>query len=191
MSGNAFLMPAQMPRRKEDFQQAAANYGQAEQIDDNFAELRFRRGQCALALKDAGAAQKEFAAARDLDALRFRCDSRLNDIIRQQAAGGVALADGEQALAAASPDGIPGAESFYEHVHLTFQGNYALARAITEKVEIALMLPERSAWPDLAESARRLGHTARDTQLALSKMLGRLATCPSPFKPTTTNKCAV
>src|ERR1039457_4782497 len=72
-----------------DFRQAAAEYDQAERIDASFAELHFRRAQCALALNDAGAAQKEFAAARDLDALRFRCDSRLNEIIRQQAAGDV------------------------------------------------------------------------------------------------------
>ena len=112
MTGNASSMPARKPRQSGDFRQAATDYDQAEQIDESFAELRFRRGQCALALNDAGAAQKEFAAARDLDALRFRCDSRLNDIIRQQAVGEVALADGERALAEASPDGIPGAELF-------------------------------------------------------------------------------
>jgi tetratricopeptide (TPR) repeat protein len=165
-----------------DFRQAANDDDRAEQIDKSFAELRFRRGQCALAMKDAGAAQKEFAAARDLDALRFRCDSRLNDIIRRQAAGEVALADGERALAETSLDGIPGAELFYEHVHLTFQGNYVLARAITEKVERELMLPASAPWPDLAECAQRLGHTPRDTQLALSAIRGRLGDVPFKFQ---------
>ena len=102
-----------------DLRQAATDYDQAERIDENFAELRFRRGQCALALNDAVAAQKEFAAARDLDTLRFRCDSRLNDIIRQLAENNDVLADGERALAEASPDGIPGADLFYDHVHFT------------------------------------------------------------------------
>lgn len=169
-------------QEKEDFQQASTDYDQAEQSDDSFAELRFRRGQCALALNDAARAQREFVAARDLDALRFRCDSRLNDIIRQQAAGGVVLADGERALAESSSDGIPGAEFFYEHVHLTFQGNYVLARAIAEKVEQTLMLAESASWPDIAECARRLGYTRRDTQLALSDMLGRLADVPFTFQ---------
>jgi tetratricopeptide (TPR) repeat protein len=165
-----------------DFRQAAADYDQAEHTDDTFAELRFRRGQCALALKDAGAAQREFTAARDLDALRFRCDSRCNDIIRRQAAGEVALADGERALAEASSDGISGAEFFYEHVHLTFQGNYVLARAIAEQVERALMLSESAPWPDTAQCEQCLGHTSRDTQQALSEMLGRLAEAPFPFQ---------
>jgi len=161
-----------------DFRQAATDYDQAERMDQSFAELRFRRGQCALALNDVGTAQKEFIAARDLDALRFRCDSRLNDIIRQLAENKVALADGERALAEASSDGIPGAEFFYEHVHLTFQGNYFLARAIAEKVEKVLMLPESAPWPDMAQCAQRLGRTPRDTQLALSVLFGRLGDVP-------------
>jgi hypothetical protein len=165
-----------------DFRQASTDYDQAEQIDDRFAELHFRRAQCALALNDGGAAQKEFAGARDLDALRFRCDSRLNEIIRQQAAGDVALADGERALAEASPNGIPGAELFYEHVHLTFQGNYVLTRALAEKVEQALALPGSAPWPDAAECAQRLGYTPRDTQLGLSDILGRLADVPFTFQ---------
>ncbi|MGA2852616.1 MAG: tetratricopeptide repeat protein, partial [Verrucomicrobiota bacterium] len=165
-----------------DFRQATTDYDQAEQTDDSFAELRFRRGQCELALNDAGAAQKEFAAARDLDALRFRCDSRLNDIIRQLAEKNVALADGERVLAEASQDGIPGAELFYEHVHLTFQGNYFLARAIAGKVENELMLSESAPWPDVAQCAQRLGRTPRDTQSALSTLFGRLADVPFTFQ---------
>jgi tetratricopeptide (TPR) repeat protein len=173
-----FFGAGEKARQSGDFRQSAIDYDQAERIDESFAELRFRRGQCALALNDIGAAQKEFAAARDLDALRFRCDSQCNDIIRRQAAGDVALADGERALAEASSDGIPGAEFFYEHVHLTFRGNYVLARAVAEKVERALMLPESAHWPDMAQCAQRLGRTPRDTQLALSDMLGRLADVP-------------
>jgi len=166
-----------------DFRRAATDYDQAEQMDDGFAELRFRHGQCALALQEVEAAQKEFAAARDLDALRFRCDRRLNDIIRRQAVGDVALADGERALAEAGPDGIPGAYYFYDHVHFTFPGNYVLARAITMEVEKTLGLPASAPWPaDSAQCAQRLGYTPRDTQLACSEMLGRLGDAPFIFQ---------
>jgi tetratricopeptide (TPR) repeat protein len=165
-----------------DFWQAVTNYDQAKQIDESFAELRFRRAQCALQLKDVAAAQKEFSAARDLDALRFRCDSRLNEIIRQEASGDIALADGEQALAEASPNGIPGADSFYEHVHLTFQGNYVLARAIAEKVEKTLTLSASAPWPDITQCAQRLSYTSRDTQLALSDIRARLKDVPFTFQ---------
>jgi tetratricopeptide (TPR) repeat protein len=85
-------------------------------------------------------------------------------------------------LAEASPDGIPGGELFYEHVHLTFQGNYVLARTLAEQVEKELTLPASAPWPDPAECARRLGHTPRDTQLALSILFARLRDVPFTFQ---------
>ena len=70
--------------------------------------------------------------ARNSDALRFRADSRINAIIREvaeaQPTGNVLLVDAEQALAkeGTGADSIPGEDLFYEHVHLTFEGNYLL-----------------------------------------------------------------
>lgn len=172
------LNAGQKAQDSGDFRQAALAYDQAAKIDDSFAELRFRRGQCALQLNDLPAARKEFAAARDLDTLRFRCDSRLENIIRKEAKDDVAFADGERALADASSDGIPGADFFYEHVHLTFPGNYVLARAIAEKVEASLSLSTSTPWPSPTDCEQRLGHTARDTQMGISLMLGRIADIP-------------
>ena len=57
-----------------------------------------------------------------------------------------------------------------------------LARAIAEKVEQALMLPQSAPWPNIAQCAQRLGYTPRDTQLALSDILGRLADVPFTFQ---------
>lgn len=173
-SGVAAQFGGKIPEAQSAFHSALA-------IDDTFAELRFRLGQCALALGDANEARTQFTAARDLDALRFRCDSRLNDLVRQAVANherdNVLCADAERALASASPDGLPGARFFYEHVHLTFEGNYVLARCIAEQVE--KLLPESDTsihrpWPEMSECAQQLGHTRRDEQLALSEILGRL-----------------
>jgi tetratricopeptide (TPR) repeat protein len=160
-------------------------YRAAVQIDDAYAALRYRLGQSAVALGDKEDARTQFTAARDLDALRFRCDSRLNDLIRQAGANhereGVLLADAERVLAASSPDGLPGADAFYEHVHPTFEGNYTLARAIAEQVEKLLPRTAASAsapWPVMADCARRLACTDRARQLALSEILGRLTDPP-------------
>jgi tetratricopeptide (TPR) repeat protein len=172
--------------------QAAGNWAEAEkhfraagQLDDAFAELRFRVGQCALALKQPAEARMEFSAARDLDALRFRCDSQLNESIRQttmnRESDGIFFADSEHALGLASEEGLPGAQYFYEHVHLTFEGNYLVARTITEQVERSLgtKLPASSrSWPELADCARRLGWTGRGRQMAISEILGRLTDPP-------------
>ena len=80
-------------------------------------------------LTKTAAAQAAFGRARDLDTIPLRTDSRLNEIIRTVAEStAVKWIDGAQAMAGAARDGIPGAEFFYEHVHLTPEGNYALAR---------------------------------------------------------------
>jgi tetratricopeptide (TPR) repeat protein len=169
-----------------DWPGAWASFREAATKDDTFAELRFRLGQCALALHEPEEAVKQFTAARDLDALRFRCDAQLNEIIRRAAnahgAGGrILLADAERAFAEASPDGLPGADLFYEHVHLTFPGNYLLASVIARQVEQLLPPsagPAKSSWPELSDCAARLARTDRTAQVALSEILGRLADPP-------------
>jgi tetratricopeptide (TPR) repeat protein len=165
-------------------EEAAGWFRDAAQIDDQFAELPFRQGCGALALGKTAEAQNLFASARDLDTLRFRCDSRLNDLIRQTVSNcgdqRVMLADAEMAFAEQSPDGLPGDNLFYEHVHLNFDGNYLLARTIATKLES--LLPEQAvaqnstgqAWPSEANCARRLAWSDWDKQQALAEILSRL-----------------
>jgi tetratricopeptide (TPR) repeat protein len=172
-------------QRAGDYAGAQQNFLAAAAVDDSFAELRFRLGECAVALNDNAGAKSQFAFARDLDTLRFRCDSQLNQLIHTAASGreqqDIRLADGERALADASADGLPGSEFFYEHVHLTFEGNYVLARAIAEQVEA--LLPStvplgHNPWPEIDDCARRLGYTDRARQAALSEIIGRRADPP-------------
>ena len=70
------------------------------------------------------------------------------------------LADAEQALARGDPDstGIRRADLFYEHVHLTFDGNYLLARAVFDQVCAAL--PQLAAHRQARQSRR--GSDARN-----------------------------
>jgi tetratricopeptide (TPR) repeat protein len=165
--------------------EAISQFQAAAQLDDSSAELQFRLGRCLLAIGDAAEATKALIAARDLDTLRFRCDSRLNDITRKTAAGHEAerilLADAEQSFAAASPNSLPGWELFYEHVHLTFEGNWLLARTLAQQIEKLLPASTTAApaaWPTAEQCAQRLGRTDRDLQSALIEMLGRLTDPP-------------
>jgi tetratricopeptide (TPR) repeat protein len=124
--------------------EAAAWFRRALQLDDSSAELQFRCATAALAGGDTSEAQRRFALACDLDTLRFRCDRKLNEILRRAAAGreseGILFVDAEAALARQSPGGLPGKELFHEHVHLTFEGNYHLAWNLVEQIE--KLLPE-------------------------------------------------
>ena len=177
-----------LAEQAKDFAQASSLFGQAAALDDRFAELRFQEGKCALASGNTPAALSQFQAARDLDTLRFRCDTRLNEIIRHAAKthqdAGALLADGEQALADASPSGISGKEMFYEHVHLTFEGDYVLARAIAEPVEKLLarranwQSPTRADWPSANDCARRLGWNDWDLHEAVADIYTRLGDPP-------------
>jgi tetratricopeptide (TPR) repeat protein len=162
--------------------EALPQYLAAAEIDNQFAELPFRLGRCYLAQGKAEEARKAFALARDFDALRFRADSQTNDIIRRTAAGkesqGIVLADTERALAegADGSQGIAGEELFFEHVHLTPQGNYLLAREVFAKV--AALLPESvrsrgvgSQPPSQAACAARLALTPWDHLRLIKEML--------------------
>lgn len=168
--------------------EAAGYFQAASRFDETFAELRFRQGQCALALGQVSESRRQFQAARDLDTLRFRCDTRLNEATRKVAANRelerVVLADAERVFADQSREGLPGEELFYEHVHLTLQGNHLLARTVGEQVEkllaTRLTRPADAAreWPSLADCARRLGWSDWSHLEGLRGILPRLNNPP-------------
>lgn len=170
------------------WQDALVAFSEACKIDDTFAEVRFRRAQCALAIGARELARTEFVAACDTDALRFRCDSRLNAITRAVANefgnSKVIFADSEAALQKESEVGIPGAEFFYDHVHLTFEGTYHVATEITRQIELELATAGKLTtqnlvrWPSAAECMRRLAWTDWDRMSAYSDILMRIADPP-------------
>jgi tetratricopeptide (TPR) repeat protein len=78
---------------------------------------------------------------------------------------------------------VAGAEFFYEHVHLNFDGNYLLARTIAEQAE--KMLPDRNSsspasapWPSEIECARRLGWNDHAHLEAVENIMSRLQNPP-------------
>jgi len=121
---------------------ALSAFLQAEQIDASYADLQFYLGRVSLESGDLAEARKRFVQARDLDTLRFRVDSRINDVIRsvatQSSNNGVFLVDAVKRLSEQSPQKIQGEELYYEHVHPTFHGNYLLAREIAGNVLLSL-----------------------------------------------------
>jgi tetratricopeptide (TPR) repeat protein len=169
-------------------QEALRLYSEALRLDEQHADLRFRLGKCHLAVGNTGQAREQLVLARDLDSLRLRADSRINEIVRGLAvgtyAGGVRLVDAE-AVIAADPlvrDGVPGEEVFYDHVHLNFDGNYALAKAVFQGIEPVLPASVREGRarertvPGAAECAQLLGLTVVDkwrTAAYITQMMER------------------
>lgn len=67
---------------------------------------------------DYSEARRHFERARDLDQVRGRASTAINERIRVAASPPVILRDTERALAASAPHGIPGWESFIDNCHL-------------------------------------------------------------------------
>jgi len=127
------------------YNDAVGRYLAAGDIDDVYADLQYRLGRCYWAMAEYEKAWERYIQARQLDALRFRADSRINEIIRQvvndRISEGVYLVDAVKVFEENSPNGIPGEELFYDHVHLTFSANYLVAKILFDQVE--MILPER------------------------------------------------
>jgi tetratricopeptide (TPR) repeat protein len=153
------------------------------------AAERYRQGREALRLGRDDEARLLLAEARDLDTLRFRADSRTNAIVREVARHeGARLVEAEEALARAAPRGVPGDETFLDHVHPTFHGNYLLGAALLGAVSEAL--PEavrRQASgrppPSEEETARRLVYTELDRYRIAETMQQRLRDAPFTNQP--------
>lgn len=133
----------------------------ATKIYADHAELHFLTARCLWRLQDYAGARKNFLLARDLDTLRFRTDSKLNKIIKQVAMAypseSVVFVDSEALFAFNAPNGIPGDELFWDHVHFRFPGNYLLALAFASKIEGQLPSDKQgenlAPWPSLDDCA--------------------------------------
>lgn len=173
------------------FGQALQSYAQAERIDDTYAELHFRKGQCFWHQENYEASQASFVQALEHDDLFcVRAKPRLNAVIRGVAeahrAEGAVLVDAAQRFSEGSPHGIPGIEFFSDYCHLSPEGHYQLASAVYEQV--VQHLPERikkqgpvdAAPLSFAELMRFSGGTPSvmraywQTVLDANKAIGRL-----------------
>jgi len=160
----------------EDFPPLAGDgarsiYAQAEELRD--------QGQTA-------AAREMFLAARDADEMRFRADSNLNEIIRAESKRPqMTLVDVEK-LFAARPDNLGDRELFWEHVHLTFEGNYALARAVFDVLAQSIattLAAQPQPAPSPEQVARKIGFTPAEELYAVRDIVTMLSTAPFSTQP--------
>jgi tetratricopeptide (TPR) repeat protein len=154
------LAEAKAAAAQKDFAAAAQKFESAAKLDPQFPELQFRWAQCLLETGNAAAAREHFQKACDLDALPFRADTRINGAIaavgKKFAGDRLAFFDAAAALSAQAPDGICGRETFYEHVHFNFDGEFRLGRAWASLVET--MLP-----PEITAGASTNGWASQET----------------------------
>jgi tetratricopeptide (TPR) repeat protein len=178
---------AAQARQQGRYEDAAGLFAQAAKLEPLAADLQYGWAQCLWSMTNFAAAREHFQKACDCDALPFRADSRLNDLIRQAArqssSSNLFLFDAAAALAAGSSEGICGDETFYEHVHFNSDGNYRLGLAWAGV--IAPLLPEgiqakkkAGDWLSQAVCEQRLGLTDWNRMLIVNDELQRRQQAP-------------
>jgi tetratricopeptide (TPR) repeat protein len=166
---------------------AGEAYEQAAAIDDDHAELCFRRARLAFRNGENARALELFRRARDQDALQFRTDSELNDTIREVARAwsdrNVHFLDFEEQLS--SVEEVPGNEFFLEHVHFKPEGNHVLALAVAEKAVEVLgwgaatrNVKDEREWAASEECLSALGFTEWNRWEILDEILDRMEQPP-------------
>lgn len=164
--------------QETNYEQAAQSFAQAASLDPDRADIEFYLAACLLRLTNVVAARQHYQRACDLDALPFRADSTINNTLaeagRKYAGSDLVFFDAIRTMAQSSPVGIPGVESFYEHVHFNFDGNYRLGRAWAEQIAGFL---EQGA--DKMDSAAHASSPAAQTAGATNSLDGAVLPTPS------------
>jgi tetratricopeptide (TPR) repeat protein len=157
----------------------------SQQADPYSAQNQFSLACSSLNRTNCAEARQHFALACDYDALPFRADSRINGIIAEAgqefACPELRFVNAVEALDTNSPCGVAGEESFYEHVHLNFDGNYRLARAWAAEMESLLgtklgasaAAAANGNWASQEECEHRLGLTDWNRIKVLQDMVQR------------------
>jgi tetratricopeptide (TPR) repeat protein len=184
------LAGAQQAAAAGDFATAARCCATAAQAEPDSAALQYLWGENLLRQNDFPAARQHLQLACDDDALPFRTDSRLNEIIRstgeKRAGDRLVLFDAARALTSNNPAGVCGRETFYEHVHFDFDGAYRLGLAWAQQVE--RLLPAGGpaaghAWASPEDCALLLGLTAWNRELIFTHMVSRMHLPPLSSQP--------
>ena len=156
---------------------ARADLLEAARIDPDYADTDYMLGVIDLKSGDIEAARRHLIGAQHWDALRFRPDPAINEIVRRvadSAGADVSLVDAAGFLGSdpASTAAPAGHESFFEHVHLDWGGNYLLSRAVAERLDGALGGGGNApgSWLSSAGCADALAYTAHERDSVLESV---------------------
>ena len=157
---------------------ARGDLQEARRLDPQYANTTFMLGTLELQAGATEMARTHLLEAEHWDALRFRPDPRINEIIRRVATRNPRAAFLDAALLlgadAASTVAPTGREVLFELVHFNWNGNWQLARMMAAKAAAALFPgePGRGKWLEADGAAAALAWSAHEQ----FPVLARLAT---------------
>ncbi len=114
--------------------------------DPTNAFAEYWSGRSYLALGETDSAREFLWRAMDDDLLKFRAPSRTNRIIHDVCSRlGTTCVSSDTLFRSLSPDGIPGSNLFWEHLHPTPQGYYDIAGLYLQAMEARHLVPDTAA----------------------------------------------
>lgn len=158
-------------------------------IDSTYAETRYLYGRV---LERAGRLERaaaEYRAARDLDVIRFRASSEINQALRRIAEGTPAyLARTERAFDERSAPFAPGANLFFEHLHPRLEGTQILSSVVIHLLCDQRLLVPPGSWRWNADASPeeyriRTGITPLDQEIADRRVFHLTHKWPYPEEP--------
>ncbi len=103
--------------------------------DDQYAKLHFRAGHCLLALNRFDEAREAFVNAKERDVCPLRILQPMQEAIKKMASQyQVPLVDVSEFFRQRVADGIPGRETFVDHVHPTVHGHQLIAGLLFDQM---------------------------------------------------------
>ena len=169
---------------EENWGEAITRFQEALEIDPDYADTHFR---LATAFENTGKFQEaktHYQRALDLDALRFRADTTINQIIQNVAASvendTFSFVDSAAAFEKASQPYQPGWNLLLEHVHYGFFGNHVLAAEVSRSIMSSLASSDDYEPLPSAEVANRVGFPNYDTIEEIKNLQGMIQQPPFP-----------
>jgi len=169
---------------EEDWDDAVTQFQEALEIAPDYADTHFRLATAYENLREFEKAKTHYERALDLDALRFRADTRINRIIHEVAANiegdAFSFVDSAAAFEQASQPFQPGWNLLLEHVHYDFAGNHILAAEISQSIVSDLTGTDDFQPLPGGEVARRIGFPNYDTIAEIQNLQGMIQHPPFP-----------
>ncbi|MCW8865450.1 MAG: tetratricopeptide repeat protein [Colwellia sp.] len=154
------------------------------QLGKQGADYYYQQGQQLLAKANYKAAKQAFIKARDLDLLRFRAPSAMNDIISDLAKKeSVYFVDSNKALTEAAKHGIIGKSLMLEHLHPTIKGYFVIADSFYHTLARSNILGTFPQHISTAEAEKDLPVFDAEVYWGKAKIAGLMADYPFTKEP--------
>jgi hypothetical protein len=110
------------------------------------ADAHYELARCYDMKGDDSSALAEYAAARDLDQLRFRQSTDFNNAVLALRGKDVFVCDCEKFFSEESPRGLIGGNFILEHLHPTLYGYFLLAKAYARTLRENALITSADEW---------------------------------------------